>query len=242
MESCCNISGQCIKLTLFLFLGLQLVLATHIAFNLTGGFTKKLNIPKMSINTVRFFYFYNKYCCSSPGSTSGIFWPIQCAVTRIQKEVITFFRMGVAAHWMGKKIPELLPEEEETFLGQIKVPGCIYIFRSFNFSVKPPFKKATSRPLEGLKLSKIKALYSPPLVSGISFSYQILVLLYQALHKDLTSLRLRYWNIFPVIRTFNKSTQMSSLERKIVLVTWSSFCYRKFLLVQRIKMCLCYCF
>ena len=125
VESCCNTSGQCIKLTLFLFLGLQLVLATHIAFNLTGGFTKKLNIPKMSINTVRYFYFYNKYCCSSPGSTSGIFWPIQCAVTPIQKEVITSFGWELQHTGWVKQIPELLPEDEETFLGQIKEPGSI---------------------------------------------------------------------------------------------------------------------
>jgi hypothetical protein len=33
--------------------------------------------------------------------------------------------MGIAAHGWVKQNPEMLPEEEETFVGQIKVPGSI---------------------------------------------------------------------------------------------------------------------
>ena len=35
------------------------------------------------------------------------------------------FWMGVTAHLMDQQNPGLLPEDEETFLGQMKVPGSI---------------------------------------------------------------------------------------------------------------------
>jgi hypothetical protein len=41
----------------------------------------------------------------------------------------------------SKLMPELLPEDVETFLGKIKVTGGISShFRSFLFSAKSPFK------------------------------------------------------------------------------------------------------
>jgi hypothetical protein len=55
--------------------------------------------------------------------------------------------MGFTTHWMGKKIPELMPEDEEIFVGLMRVPGSISrhvsTFSDFQFSVKPLFKNWT---------------------------------------------------------------------------------------------------
>jgi hypothetical protein len=52
-----------------------------------------------------------------PTAVPGFCLPIQCAVTPIQKDVITSFWMGVTSHRWVKQNPEMLPEEEETLMG-----------------------------------------------------------------------------------------------------------------------------
>jgi hypothetical protein len=60
-----------------------------------------------------------------PAAVPEFVWPIHCAVTPIQKDVITYLWMGVTAHGWVKQIPELLPEDIGTFLGKIKVISII---------------------------------------------------------------------------------------------------------------------
>ena len=60
----------------------------------------------------------------------------------------------------SKKIPELRPEEEDTFLGQIKVPGISldfnYILRSFNFSVPTLYRGNLKNTKEIRRISILK--------------------------------------------------------------------------------------
>ena len=55
----------------------------------------------------------------------GFVWHIQCAVTAIQKAVITSFGMGVTAHWMGQTNPGSCAGTGRNICSQIQVPDCI---------------------------------------------------------------------------------------------------------------------
>jgi hypothetical protein len=76
-------------------------------------------------DTAKYFYFYKKHFFISWQLFLNKLNYLVCCNSHPKKEVITSSQMGVTAHWIGQKIAKLLPEEEETLVSQINLPGCI---------------------------------------------------------------------------------------------------------------------